>query len=83
MGIGPKGAWRAGLSLVPRGEFSIVIAGLGVAAGVEPMLGPLSAAYVLILAMVGSLLMRFAAKIPVPGLLRVGASAPTATGPPA
>ncbi|WP_062077314.1 cation:proton antiporter [Demequina globuliformis] len=69
-GIGPKGQWRTGLSLVPRGEFSIVIAGLGVAAGVEPQLGPLAAGYVLILAFTGSLLMRFADKIPSPRFLR-------------
>ena len=36
---------RAGMALVARGEFSIVIAGLG--AGLEQQLGPLSAAYVL------------------------------------
>jgi CPA2 family monovalent cation:H+ antiporter-2 len=69
VGIGPKGQWRAGMSMVPRGEFSIVIAGLGVAAGIEPMLGPFAAAYVLILAIVGSLLMRFADKIPHPKFL--------------
>jgi CPA2 family monovalent cation:H+ antiporter-2 len=47
---------RAGATLVPRGEFSIVIAGLG--ATIEPRLGPLSAAYVLILAVAGPLLAR-------------------------
>jgi len=69
-GIGPKGRWRTGLSLIPRGEFSIVIAGLGVAAGVESQLGPLAAAYVLILAVVGSVLMRMADHIPVPGIIK-------------
>jgi CPA2 family monovalent cation:H+ antiporter-2 len=68
-GIGPKGQWRAGLALVPRGEFSIVIAGLGVAAGVNSQLGPLAAAYVLILAVCGSLLMRYADRLPAPRLL--------------
>jgi len=68
-GIGPKGQWRAGLSLVPRGEFSIVIAGLGMAAGAQAQLGPLAAAYVLMLAVSGSLLMRFAASVPMPRLL--------------
>ncbi len=68
-GIGPKGRWRTGLSLIPRGEFSIIIAGLGVAAGVESQLGPLAAAYVLILAVVGSVLMRLANHIPVPRLI--------------
>ena len=58
-GIGRAGRWRAGYALVPRGEFSIVIAGLGVAAGIESSLGALAAAYVLALAVVGPVLMRF------------------------
>lgn len=49
---------RVGAALVARGEFSIVIAGLGVAAGLEPELGALSAAYVLLLAIVGPILAR-------------------------
>lgn len=57
-GIGPHGRWRAATTLIVRGEFSIVIAGLGVAARVESQLGPLAAAYVLVLAVVGSLLVR-------------------------
>ena len=47
---------RAGLTLVAHGEFSIVIAGLGVA--LEPALGPVSAAYVLIMAVLGPLAAR-------------------------
>ncbi len=58
-----RGRLRAGTALIPRGEFSIVIAGLGVTAGVESMLGPLAAAYVLILAVVAPLLMRFSNEI--------------------
>jgi CPA2 family monovalent cation:H+ antiporter-2 len=50
---------RAGTSLVARGEFNIVIAGLAVTAGVNPRLGPLAAAYVLILAITGPLLARY------------------------
>jgi len=65
-GIGRKGRWRVGMSLVARGEFSIVIAGLGVAAGVESRLGAFATAYVLIMAISGSLLMRFAGRIPAP-----------------
>jgi monovalent cation:H+ antiporter-2, CPA2 family len=57
-GIGQRGRWRAGTALVARGEFSIVIAGLAVSAGRESDLGPLAAAYVLILAVVGPLLAR-------------------------
>jgi monovalent cation:H+ antiporter-2, CPA2 family len=57
-GIGPRGRWRAGTVLVARGEFSIVIAGLAVSAGSESDLGPLAAAYVLVLAVAGPLLAR-------------------------
>jgi monovalent cation:H+ antiporter-2, CPA2 family len=57
-GIGQRGRWRAGTALVPRGEFSIVIAGLAVSAGRESDLGPLAAAYVLILGVAGPLLAR-------------------------
>jgi monovalent cation:H+ antiporter-2, CPA2 family len=57
-GVDRSGSIRAGAALVARGEFSIVIAGLGV--GVEPALGPLAAAYVLFLAILGPLLARFA-----------------------
>lgn len=57
-GVDQRGRVRAGVALVARGEFSIVIAGLG--AGIEPRLGPLSAAYVLLLAMSGPLLTRAA-----------------------
>jgi CPA2 family monovalent cation:H+ antiporter-2 len=57
-GIGVPGRWRTGLTLTPRGEFSIVIAGLAVTAGVEPRLAPLATAYVLITIIVGPLLAR-------------------------
>jgi CPA2 family monovalent cation:H+ antiporter-2 len=57
-GVDRQGRLRAGMALVARGEFSIVIAGLG--AGLEPQLGPLSAAYVLILAVLGPILTRAA-----------------------
>jgi monovalent cation:H+ antiporter-2, CPA2 family len=57
-GVGTLGQWRAGLSLVPRGEFSIVIAGLAVGAGVAPALAPLATAYVLITIIAGTFLAR-------------------------
>jgi CPA2 family monovalent cation:H+ antiporter-2 len=56
-GVDKKARLRAGMELVARGEFSIVIAGLGAAA--EPRLGPLAAAYVLILVVLGPVLVRF------------------------
>jgi CPA2 family monovalent cation:H+ antiporter-2 len=52
-GVGPRGRWRAGATLIPRGEFSVVIAGLAVAAGSDSEVGSLAADYVLILAFVG------------------------------
>jgi monovalent cation:H+ antiporter-2, CPA2 family len=55
-GADKRGQLRAGTALVARGEFSIVIAALG--AGIEPQLGPLSAAYVLFLAILGPMLAR-------------------------
>ncbi|MGW3420121.1 cation:proton antiporter domain-containing protein, partial [Streptomyces phaeochromogenes] len=62
-GISAKGRWRAGGTLVARGEFSIVIAGLAVTSGIEPRLGPLATAYVLILVIIGPLTARFAEPI--------------------
>jgi CPA2 family monovalent cation:H+ antiporter-2 len=55
-GSDQRGALRAGSALVARGEFSIVIAGLG--ASLEPRLDSLSAAYVLLLAVAGPIVAR-------------------------
>jgi len=52
-GIGRRGRVRAGVALIARGEFSIVIAGIAVAGGAEPDLGPLAACCVLLLAVCG------------------------------
>lgn len=59
IGVGTRGRFRAGTAMIPRGEFSIVIAGLGVAAGVEPLLGPLAAAYVLLCAVIAPVAARY------------------------
>lgn len=58
-GSASHGARRAGVTLIARGEFSIVLAGIGVAGGITPDLGSLTVAYVLGLAIVGSLATRF------------------------
>jgi monovalent cation:H+ antiporter-2, CPA2 family len=58
VGIALPGRLRAGLALMPRGEFSVVIAGLAVASGVEPRLAPLATAYVLITVVSGPMLAR-------------------------
>ena len=47
-GIGVPGRWRTGLALMPRGEFSIIIAGLAVSAGLDPTIAPFAATYMLI-----------------------------------
>nr|WP_240972062.1 cation:proton antiporter [Microbispora sp. CL1-1] len=70
-GIARAGRVRAGIALIPRGEFNIVIAGLAVAAGAHPDLGALAAAYVLILAAFGPL----AARLVQPLLVRVASRA--------
>ncbi|WP_430647753.1 cation:proton antiporter [Agromyces sp. GXS1127] len=57
-GVGTLGQWRAGLVLAPRGEFSIVIAGLAVGSGIEPALAPLATGYVLITILAGTFLAR-------------------------
>ena len=56
-GIGRPGRLRAGAALVAHGEFSIVIAELGIAR--EHDLGALAATYVIILTLVGALLYQF------------------------
>lgn len=58
VGIGKPGRWRAGLALMPRGEFTIIIAGLAVSAGVEPKMAPLAATYMLITVISGPVLAR-------------------------
>ena len=57
-GLDTPARLRAGAALIARGEFSIAIAGLAAAAGIEPRLAPLSVAYVLILAVAGPIVSR-------------------------
>jgi CPA2 family monovalent cation:H+ antiporter-2 len=58
-GVGRRGRLRAGTALIARGEFSLVIAGLAVAAGYTE-LGPVATAYVLVLAVSGPMITRAA-----------------------
>ena len=58
--VGPQAQMRAGTALIARGEFSIVIAGLALGTQIEPDLVALAGAYVLILAIVGPIVTRFA-----------------------
>lgn len=57
-GIGRHGRFRTGMALIARGEFSIVIAGLAVGAGLEPDLAALAGTYVLLMAIAGPMLTR-------------------------
>jgi len=59
-GIARPGRFRAGATLIARGEFSIVIAGLAVTSGAVPSnLAALATAYVLLMAVIGPLAARF------------------------
>lgn len=58
-GIGRSGRLRTGATLMARGEFSIVIASLGVSLVEGADLGALAAALVLITAVVGPVAARF------------------------
>ncbi|WP_126427006.1 cation:proton antiporter [Brevibacillus marinus] len=55
-GLSHKASLNIGLTIMARGEFSIIVANVGIAAGLMPALKSLSALYVLTLAIVGPLL---------------------------
>jgi monovalent cation:H+ antiporter-2, CPA2 family len=57
-GVGHRGRLRAGVLLLARGEFSIAIAGLATANGLDPEIGAVSAAFVLLLAVTGPIATR-------------------------
>lgn len=55
-GLSPKASANIGLTIVSRGEFSIIMANLGKTGGLLELLQPFAALYVLILAILGPLL---------------------------
>jgi CPA2 family monovalent cation:H+ antiporter-2 len=57
-GVHRRGRWRAGVSLIPRGEFSVVMASLAVTAGAYSKLAPLTAAYVLLTIIIAAAVQR-------------------------
>ncbi len=59
-GASTGGRIRAGALLIARGEFSIIIAELGVEAGLEPQLAPLATAVVFSLAVLGPIAVQIA-----------------------
>lgn len=75
-GIARPGRLRAGATLIARGEFSIVIAGLAVASGaVAAELAALATAYVLLMAVVGPLAARYVEPMVKAGLPPAGVAA--------
>lgn len=75
-GIARPGRLRAGATLIARGEFSIVIAGLAVASGAVPgELAALATAYVLLMAVIGPLAARYVEPVVKPLLRPKGMAA--------
>lgn len=66
LAVGSAGRLRAGTALIARGEFSIVIAALGIGLADGEELGALAAAYVLLTAVAGPLLAKHAHRLPLP-----------------
>ena len=64
-GVATRGRLRAGSTLIARGEFSIVIASLGVGLADAADLGAVGAAFVLVTAIVGPLAARYVGRTPV------------------
>jgi len=62
-GLSPSGSLNIGLTIVSRGEFSIILANLAKAGGLLPLLQPFAALYVLILAIIGPLLTKESERI--------------------
>jgi monovalent cation:H+ antiporter-2, CPA2 family len=76
-GIGHRSRWRAATLLSARGEFSIIIAGLGITAGGSSRLSAIAAGYVLLTATLGPFMALVADRWPV------RESRPTTDPPPA
>jgi len=70
LGVAERGRIRAGTTLIARGEFSIVIASLGIGLADGDDLGAVAAAYVLVTAVLGPVAARFADRLPVHPRLR-------------
>lgn len=61
--LGPSASLNIGLTIVSRGEFSIIMANLARAGGLLPVIQPFAALYVLVLAVLGPLLTRESERI--------------------
>jgi CPA2 family monovalent cation:H+ antiporter-2 len=61
--LSPRASFNIGLTIVSRGEFSIIMANLALAGGLLPVLQPFAALYVLILAILGPLLTKESSRV--------------------
>lgn len=57
-GYSPRASTNVGLTIVSRGEFSVIVASLAAQGGLNSMLQPFAAFYVLVLAVLGPLITR-------------------------
>ncbi|HVF92244.1 MAG TPA: cation:proton antiporter [Blastocatellia bacterium] len=62
-GLAPASSMNIGLTIVSRGEFSIIMANLARTGGLLPVLQPFAALYVLILAVLGPLLTKESGRV--------------------
>jgi len=62
-GLSHKSSLNIGLTIMARGEFTIIVANLGVAGGLSALIKPFSALYVLVLAILGPLLTKESKRI--------------------
>ncbi|MBI2874144.1 MAG: cation:proton antiporter [Firmicutes bacterium] len=85
-GLSPRASWNIGLTILSRGEFSIILAKLAKVGGLMPFLQPFAALYVLILAVLGPVMAgesrrlfhlsrKIMGKTPGPGGVKPGAGA--------
>ena len=61
--LSPQGSLNIGLTIVSRGEFSIILANLAKAGNLIPIIQPFAALYVLILAIIGPVLTKESERI--------------------
>ena len=62
-GLTPRASANIGITIIARGEFSIILANIGAAGGLMPILQPFTALYVLILAILAPLLTKESKRI--------------------
>ena len=63
-GVRRRGRWRAAVGVIPRGEFSVIVAALAVAAGAESRIGAFTACYVLLTIVIAAAIARLPDRLP-------------------